>query len=73
MRKILPNNVTIPTGYELVGNIAHFNLRGEQLKYKKIIGKVILAKNKGVRTVVNKSDALSNVYRTPELEILAGE
>jgi tRNA (guanine37-N1)-methyltransferase len=26
-----------------------------------------------IKTVVNKTDKLHNVYRTPELELLAGE
>jgi hypothetical protein len=73
MKKILPESVTPPTSYETIGTLAHLNLRANQLPYKKIIGKVLLEKNKGLKTVVNKVSGLSNVFRTPELEILAGD
>ncbi|KAL4437863.1 hypothetical protein ABPG74_001034 [Tetrahymena malaccensis] len=73
LTKFLPSEVPIPTGYEIVGHIAHFNLTQEQLPYKKIIGETILHKNKCIKTVVNKLEKLHNVYRTPELEVIAGE
>jgi len=63
----------IPSGFETVGSIAHLNLRGDQLKYRNIIGQVLVDKNERIKTVVNKKEALSNVFRTPELEIIAGD
>lgn len=39
LRAILPQEVKeIPSGFETVGHIAHFNLREEHLPYKDIIG-----------------------------------
>ena len=40
LRTILPLNEVreVPTGYETVGHIAHFNLRQECLPYKEVIG-----------------------------------
>ena len=70
---IADKSVVIPSGYEQVGSIAHFNLRGSQLPYKKLIGQVTLDKNPRLKTVVNKTDAISNVYRVAELEVIAGE
>lgn len=70
---VLPPDVMIPAGFETVGTIAHLNLRKGQLEYKNLIGSVILEKNKGITTVVNKTDKLNNVFRTPELEIIAGK
>ena len=72
LQEILPKDVTIPSGFEIVGTIAHLNLLKNQLLYKNIIAKVLLDKNPSIKTVVNKTEALSNVYRTPELEVLAG-
>jgi len=63
----------VPAGFETVGSIAHLNLRGSQLPYKHVIGQVLLDKNPKIKTVVNKTEKLSNVYRTPELEVIAGE
>ena len=49
------------------------NLKESQKPYKKIIGEVLLTKYKNIKTVVNKLEKLHNVYRTPDLEIMAGE
>ena len=64
---------SIPNGFEIVGKIAHFNLRDEYLKYKYFIGQLVLDKNPSISTVVNKVGKIENVYRTYEMEILAGE
>jgi len=34
---------------------------------------VLLDKNPKLKTIVNKTEALSNEYRTPVLEIIAGD
>lgn len=72
LQEVLPKDVTIPSGFENIGTIAHLNLLKNQLPYKNIIAQVLLDKNTAIKTVVNKTDALSNTFRTPELEILAG-
>ncbi|KNA25658.1 hypothetical protein SOVF_004600 [Spinacia oleracea] len=73
LRALLPKDMTIPSAFETVGHIAHLNLKDEYLPYKKVIAKVVLDKNKPkIQTVVNKIEAISNDYRTMELEVLAG-
>uniref|UniRef100_A0A9I9DH33 tRNA (guanine(37)-N1)-methyltransferase n=1 Tax=Cucumis melo TaxID=3656 RepID=A0A9I9DH33_CUCME len=73
LEALLPKDMIIPSAFETVGHIAHLNLRDEHLPYKKLIAKVVLDKNKPkIQTVVNKSDAISNDYRTMQLEVLAG-
>ncbi|CAD8207838.1 unnamed protein product [Paramecium octaurelia] len=72
LQQLLPKNVQAPQGYEIIGKIAHFNLAPEQLPYKYLIGQVLLDKNKHLQTVCNKLEKLHNVYRTPQLELLAG-
>lgn len=52
---------------------AHMNIRQEYLPYKKIIGEVILSKNKGICTVVNKVDTIDTKFRNFKMEVLAGE
>ena len=64
---------SLPNGFEIVGKIAHMNLRDQYLKYKYFIGQLILDKNPSLSTVINKVDKIDNVYRTYEMEILAGE
>ncbi|KAF2225458.1 Met-10+ like-protein-domain-containing protein [Elsinoe ampelina] len=65
----------IPSGFQIVGHIAHLNLRDQWLPYKKLIGELILDKNTGIRTVINKTDDVGeeNEYRTFKYELLAGE
>lgn len=73
LKELLPADVTIPSGYEVVGHLAHLNLRENQFPHKYLIGKVILDKDAKISTVVNKTEKLSNVYRTPILELIAGD
>lgn len=74
LRKILPEDVTeIPSSFEQVGHIAHLNLREEVLKYKYLIGKVILDKNSNIRTVVNKVGSIETEFRTFPMEVIAGK
>ena len=72
LRKILPAGVEIPSSFEQAGHIAHLNLRPESIPYKHLIGQVILDKNPGIRTVVNKLGNIATEYRTFPMELLAG-
>ncbi|EGR26893.1 TRM5 tRNA methyltransferase 5, putative [Ichthyophthirius multifiliis] len=72
LEKIIPLEFGIPSGFETIGHIAHFNLKPNQFPYKYLIGQVLIEKIKSIKTVVNKLEKLHNIYRTPELEILAG-
>ncbi|KAF9609280.1 hypothetical protein IFM89_014474 [Coptis chinensis] len=70
---LLPKGLIVPTAFEMVGHIAHLNLREEHLPFKKTIAQVVLDKNKPkIKTVVNKIDSIQNDYRTMQLEVLAG-
>ncbi|KAI5369410.1 Putative tRNA (guanine(37)-N(1))-methyltransferase, SAM-dependent methyltransferase TRM5/TYW2-type [Septoria linicola] len=64
----------IPSGFSQVGHVAHLNLRDEYLKYKTIIAEILMDKNPGVRTVINKIDDVGeeSEYRTFQYEVLAG-
>ncbi|KAK1352474.1 hypothetical protein POM88_053413 [Heracleum sosnowskyi] len=73
LEALLPEGLIVPSAFETVGHIAHLNLRDEHQAYKKLIAKVVLDKNKPkIQTVVNKTDAIHNDYRTMQLEVLAG-
>ncbi|KAK6431249.1 tRNA(m(1)G37)methyltransferase, partial [Oleoguttula sp. CCFEE 5521] len=64
----------VPSGFSQVGHVAHLNLRDEYLKYKHLVGEVLIDKNPGVRTVINKIDDVGeeNAFRTFRYEVLAG-
>lgn len=42
MKILLPENMTIPTGFETIGHIAHFNLTHDQFPYRYLVGKVLI-------------------------------
>jgi tRNA (guanine37-N1)-methyltransferase len=73
LKLLLPPDVVIPSSFETIGHIAHLNLLDEQLPYKYIIGRSILLKNPVIKTVVTKVGSIHNIYRSMDLEILAGE
>ncbi|KAJ3291314.1 tRNA(m(1)G37)methyltransferase [Rhizoclosmatium sp. JEL0117] len=73
LRSIIPDELNIPSSFELIGHIAHMNLRKEYLPYKKIVGEVILDKNQYIRTVVNKTDSIDHTFRFFKMELLAGD
>ena len=64
----------IPSGFSQVGHVAHLNLRDDYLKYKHIIAEILMDKNAGVKTVINKIDDVGeeSEYRTFQYEVLAG-
>ncbi|KAL4069843.1 Met-10+ like-protein-domain-containing protein [Scleroderma yunnanense] len=75
LQAVLPEHLLdgSPTGFSVIGHIAHMNLNKEYLPYKKIIGQVILDKNPAIKTVVNKLDSIDNTFRFFKMELLAGE
>ncbi|KAE8441541.1 hypothetical protein EG329_004849 [Mollisiaceae sp. DMI_Dod_QoI] len=76
MKSILPDDAQeeIPVGFAIVGHVAHLNLRDEYLPYKKLIAEVLVDKNPGIRTVINKIDDVGthSEFRTFSYEVLAG-
>lgn len=73
LQRLLPEGVEVPTSFEMIGHIAHLNLREEQLPYKALIGSVIVDKNPQLRTVINKLGSIENEFRVFQMEVLAGE
>lgn len=76
LRRLLPPEAAggdLPTSFEMVGHLAHLNLRDELLAYRRLIGDVILAKNPVLRTVVNKVGTIETQFRTFPMEVIAGE
>jgi tRNA (guanine37-N1)-methyltransferase len=69
----LSDFIEIPNSIEIIGNIAHLNLRENFLFYKYLIGKIILDKNQFIKTVITKREKIDNEFRTYNMEIIAGE
>ncbi|KAL4328989.1 hypothetical protein HN51_036023 [Arachis hypogaea] len=87
LKQILPAGVEVPSSFETIVKylfhffpwylscqIAHLNLHDELLPYKDVIAKVIFDKNyPRIKTIVNKVGTITNEFRVPEFEVLAGE
>jgi tRNA (guanine37-N1)-methyltransferase len=79
LRIVLPPDVVdanqgmLPSGFEIVGHIAHINIKDELLDWRYVIGKVLLDKNPALRTVVNKSGVIETTFRTFPMEVVAGD
>ena len=74
LRRVLPSAVTVPTGFETAGTIAHLNLRSpEHDAFRHLIGAVLLDKLPSIKTVVNKTGETGGPFRTFAMEVLAGE
>ncbi|XP_054812332.1 tRNA (guanine(37)-N1)-methyltransferase 2 isoform X2 [Prosopis cineraria] len=74
LKQILPPGVEVPSSFETIGHIAHLNLHDELLPYKDVIAKVLYDKNyPRIKTIVNKVGTITNEFRVPKFEILAGE
>jgi tRNA (guanine37-N1)-methyltransferase len=69
----LPEGMEIPSSFEIVGHLAHLNLRDEQEPYGKLIGQVILDKNRALRTVVSKLGTIDTTFRFFRMQVLAGD
>ncbi|KAL6974355.1 tRNA (guanine(37)-N(1))-methyltransferase [Sarracenia purpurea var. burkii] len=84
LKQILPPGVEIPSSFETIvkysnydvalGHIAHLNITDEVLSYKDVIARVIYDKNHPrIKTVVNKVGTITNEFRVPKFEVLAGK
>lgn len=74
LRRLLPENITVPTSFETIGHIAHLNLKDEHMPFKSLIGEVFLAKHQPqIRTVVTKVGQIANQFRVFDMDLIAGE
>ncbi|KAH9620160.1 hypothetical protein KSS87_022554 [Heliosperma pusillum] len=72
--EVIPYSLTLGYSYWGAGHVAHLNITEELLPYKDIIAKVIYDKNyPRIKTVVNKVGSITNEFRVPKFEVLAGE
>ena len=61
----------LPTAYEQVGHIAHFNFKREHLPMSRLIGQVLVDIHPTIEMVVHKVGQVTGPYRTYPLEVLA--
>ncbi|KAI7868176.1 Met-10+ like-protein-domain-containing protein [Spinellus fusiger] len=74
LHAVMPEDAKeIPSSYTQTGHIAHMNLREEHYPWKKLVGEVVLDKNKNITCVVNKTDSIEATYRYFKMELLAGD
>ncbi|KAJ1030364.1 hypothetical protein NDA16_001273 [Ustilago loliicola] len=78
LESLLPQSIVssegVPSGYTIVGHIAHLNLLDIYLPFRFLVGAIILSKHSStLRTVVNKLDTIDTEFRFFKMELLAGE
>ncbi|XP_008564161.1 PREDICTED: tRNA (guanine(37)-N1)-methyltransferase [Galeopterus variegatus] len=73
LKAVLPEGQDVTSGFSRVGHIAHLNLRDHQLPFKHLIGQVMIDKNPGITSAVNKINNIDNTYRNFQMEVLCGE
>ncbi|KAK4536353.1 hypothetical protein CDCA_CDCA08G2378 [Cyanidium caldarium] len=71
LRRLLPESVTVPSSFEVVGSVLHLNLRAPQLPHARLIGQVLLDKHRHVQIVVNKAEMVGGAFRTFGMQTLA--
>ncbi|KAL0364458.1 UNVERIFIED_CONTAM: tRNA (guanine(37)-N1)-methyltransferase 2 [Sesamum angustifolium] len=72
--QVVPYSMTLGYSYWTAGHIAHLNITDELLPYKDVISKVIYDKNyPRIKTIVNKVGTITNEFRVPKFEVLAGD
>lgn len=69
---LTPIGVPIPTSYEQIGHIAHFNFKPVHKPYGRIIAEVLTETNPTIKTVVAKVGEVHGDYRTYDFDVLAG-
>lgn len=69
---LTPLGVSIPSAYEQIGHIAHFNFKPMHEPYGKIIAEVLTETNPTIETVVAKVGQVHGKYRTYDFDVLAG-
>lgn len=72
-RQCIPSSIEIVSSFETVGHIAHLNFNEESFQYRYVLGRILLDKNPGIRTVVAKTGNIESRFRTYPLEVIAGE
>lgn len=63
----------IPSGFEVIGDVAHLNLLESTFPHRFQIGQVVLDKNPRLRVVVCKIGRIQAEFRFYDLECVAGE
>lgn len=63
----------VPSGFEIIGDVAHLNLNQQQFPFRYQVGQVVLDKNPFLRTVVCKIGQIESQFRFYNLECIAGE
>jgi len=63
----------IKTAYDVIGNIAIIEIDEEFQDRQEIIAKIVIDKNKNVKTVLKKADIHKGVFRTQNMTYLLGE
>lgn len=60
----------LPRAFEVVGDIAILEIPGELLGKKEIMANAVLAVQKNVKVVLNKTGEVEGIFRVPKMEVI---
>ena len=72
LRGIVSSEVTLPTGFHLVGHVALVHLDFEAMKYASVIGEKTLEYDHRILSVAVRTGPTEGVTRLPSYELVAG-
>jgi tRNA (guanine37-N1)-methyltransferase len=64
---------SLPSGFEVIGDIAIIEVPEELNKFEKVIGKTLLSLHKNIKVVVKKAGHFEGQFRTRKVKVIAGE
>ncbi len=63
----------LPKGFQKIGNIIILNLNEKLLPYKRQIGNATFKIFPQIKTVCNKTGAITGTFREPQIEVISGD
>ena len=69
---IIPSHIQLPSGYHLIGHVALLHIDDQLYPYAELLGKVTLEYEPRIKSVAIKSGPTSDIIRTPNYTLVAG-
>jgi tRNA wybutosine-synthesizing protein 2 len=72
LRDVIPENVTLPSGFHVVGHVALVHLNSDAMKYASVLGEATLDYDHRLRTVAVRTGPTKGIERRPAYRVVAG-
>jgi tRNA wybutosine-synthesizing protein 2 len=72
LKDIIPGNLSLPSGFHVVGHVALVHLNSESMKYATALGEATLDYNHRLRSVAVRTGPTEGIERRPVYKVVAG-